>query len=425
MKRFREYLLSQETTQRRDTLWYTAGSMCSALFSMLLTVTVTRILGASQAGVFAIAWSAAQLMQSVGWFSMRQFQVSDVQDQFEFQDYLSSKFLTSAAMLAGGIVYGLAYGYSRQKLGLTFLFCCFLTADVFADVFSGFFQHKGKLHLAGRSYVIRIGLSYLVILLLLCLTQSLTAAFTAALAVSMFWLLVFDLPLAKGLDFVRIRFRWGRLRELFGECVPLFLGSFLLIFIMNVSKNGINTYLSDEVQACYNMIFMPSSVINMFSMFVCVPLYGNVAVAWHNRDRRRFLRLMRTMLLAVTALTGAVLAGGWLLGIPALSWISGLDLRPYKVPLMVLLAAGGLYGMIMILSYGITVMRRQRTTLLIYGISAAGVQLAGGPLIRAHGVMGAVELYLAAMGVICLAFGAVCGYYLIREGDRQSEKTCQ
>ena len=125
MKRFREYLLSQETTQRKDTLWYTAGSMCSALFSMLLTVTVTRILGASQAGVFAIAWSAAQLMQSVGWFSMRQFQVSDVQDQFEFQDYLSSKFLTSAAMLAGGIVYGLAYGYSRQKLGLTFLSAVF------------------------------------------------------------------------------------------------------------------------------------------------------------------------------------------------------------------------------------------------------------------------------------------------------------
>ena len=250
MKKFTEYLISQETTQRKDTLWYTAGSLSNALFSMLLSLAVTRILGASWAGIFAIAWAAAQLMQSVGWFSMRQFQVSDVEDQFEFRDYFSSKFLTSGAMLIGGLLYGMAYGYSRQKLGLTFLFCCFMTADVFADVFSGFFQHKNKLHLAGKSYVVRVWMSFAVILVILMTTRSLTAAFTAALAVSAVWLAVFDLPLAKCLDLVRIQFRWKKQKELFGECVPLFLGSFLLIFIMNISKNGINTYLSDEVQAC-------------------------------------------------------------------------------------------------------------------------------------------------------------------------------
>lgn len=416
MKRFTEYLISQETTQRKDTVWYTAGSMSNAMFSMLLSLTVTRILGASQAGVFAIAWAAAQLMQSVGWFSMRQFQVSDVQNQFEFRDYLGSKFLTSGAMLIGGILYGIAYGYNAQKLGLTFLLCCFMTADVFADVFSGFFQHKNKLHLAGRSYVVRIWLSFVVILIILITTGNLAAAFLAALAVSVLWLCIFDLPLARRLEIIRIEFRWQKQKALFSECIPLFLGSFLLIFIMNVSKNGINTYLSDEVQACYNIIFMPSSVINMFSMFVCVPMYGHVAVAWHNREKKRFLNLVKNMLLYIVALTAVVLAGGYWLGIPVLSWISGLDLSSYKPALMVLLAAGGFYGMIMILNYCITVMRKQRVTLIVYGVVAVGVQLASGPLIRSHGVMGAVELYLAAMGSICLAFCGLCVFFLRREG---------
>ena len=71
MSHYTERLISQRTSQKKDTLWYTAGSMSNALFSMLLSLAVTRILGASQAGIFAIAWSAAQLMQSVGWFSMR------------------------------------------------------------------------------------------------------------------------------------------------------------------------------------------------------------------------------------------------------------------------------------------------------------------------------------------------------------------
>ena len=163
MNKYADRLISQETSQKKDTLWYTAGSMSSALFSMLISLAVTRILGANQAGVFAIAWAAAQLMQSVGWFSMRQFQVSDVEDQFDFRDYLSSKVLTCAAMLAGGFLYAGLYGYSAQKVGLTFLLCCFMTADVFADVFSGFFQHKSKLHLAGKSYVVRIWTSFFVI----------------------------------------------------------------------------------------------------------------------------------------------------------------------------------------------------------------------------------------------------------------------
>ena len=62
MNKYADRLISQETSQKKDTLWYTAGSMSSALFSMLISLAVTRILGANQAGVFAIAWAAAQLM---------------------------------------------------------------------------------------------------------------------------------------------------------------------------------------------------------------------------------------------------------------------------------------------------------------------------------------------------------------------------
>lgn len=414
MSHYTERLIFQRTSQKKDTLWYTAGSMSNALFSMLLSLAVTRILGASQAGIFAIAWSAAQLMQSVGWFSMRQFQVSDVENQFQFQDYLSSKILTGGAMLAGGILYGWIYGYSVQKIQLTFLLCCFLTADVFADVFSGFFQHENKLHLAGRSYVARIWLSFLVIVGALYFTGSFAAAFLGGLSVSAVWLLGFDFSLAKAMAPVAIHFRWSRQRKLLGECLPLFLGSFLLIFIMNVSKNGINSYLSDEVQACYNIIFMPSSVINMFSMFVCVPLYGHVAVAWHNRERARFLRLMRNMLLYILGLTVIVLAGGYLLGIPVLSLLSGLELEEYKGAFMVLLLAGGLYGMITILNYGITVMRRQKTTLFIYVAVAVLVQVLTRPMILGYGVMGAVCLYLMAVTAICLAFGVACVYYVFK-----------
>ena len=120
------------------------------------------------------------------------------------------------------------------------------------------------------------------------------------------------------------------------------------------------------------------------------------------------------MLLYILGLTVIVLAGGYLLGIPVLSLLSGLDLEEYKGAFMVLLLAGGLYGMITILNYGITVMRRQKTTLFIYVAVAALVQALTRPMILGYGVMGAVCLYLMAMTAICLAFGAACVYYVFK-----------
>ena len=48
--------------------------------------------------------------------------------------------------------------------------------------------------------MVRVWMSFAVILVILMTIRSLTAAFTAALAVSAVWLAVFDLPLAKCLD---------------------------------------------------------------------------------------------------------------------------------------------------------------------------------------------------------------------------------
>lgn len=70
---------------------------------------VTRILGVDEAGVFSISYSVGQLMLSIGWFGTRQFQVSDVNEEFKFSDYLSLKLLTSIVMIVGCIIYSFFY----------------------------------------------------------------------------------------------------------------------------------------------------------------------------------------------------------------------------------------------------------------------------------------------------------------------------
>ncbi len=85
------YLLNKKVSLKENTLWYTMGTMCSSATSFLLMIYVTRILGVDEAGVFSISYSVGQLMLSIGWFGTRQFQVSDINEEFKFSDYLSLK----------------------------------------------------------------------------------------------------------------------------------------------------------------------------------------------------------------------------------------------------------------------------------------------------------------------------------------------
>lgn len=295
------------------------------------------------------------------------------------------------------------------------LLCIFLLGEVFADVCSGFFQQKGRLHLAGQSYTGRTWSYLLVFTAGLLLTGDLTVSVAGAIGVNFLWLVFFDFSLARQLDEVKIQFRREKLTGLFKECFPLFISSFVLMFIINVPKNAINTYLTNEIQACYNTIFLPSSVVNMFCMFACVPMYGAVAAAWHNGEKKRFLKLMASMFLYIAGVTVLVLLGGWFLGIPVLSFVSGLELSEYKTALMILLLSGGIYGGVTILNYFITVMRRQRLLLICYSGAAGVIQVAGTLLTKEFGVMGAVFSYMAAMAGISVILFGICLYFMKKQ----------
>ena len=263
MKNVYEYLLNKKVSLKENTLWYTMGTMCSSATSFLLMIYVTRILGVDEAGVFSISYSVGQLMLSIGWFGTRQFQVSDVNEEFKFSDYLSLKLLTSIVMIVGCIIYSFILHFNTYKLIVTFLYCLFLICDVFADLFSARFQQVDKLFLSGISYIIRIlGYNLVILISLLCF-KNLIFSIILAMLYSTLELILFDVQLIKKISCVNVQFRIEKIISLIKNCFPLFISSFLTTFIVNVPKNAIELYFDASVQTYYNIILMPSYIINL------------------------------------------------------------------------------------------------------------------------------------------------------------------
>lgn len=404
-------LLDRQVSLKENTLWYTMGTMCSSATSFLLMIYVTRILGVDEAGVFSISYSVGQLMLSIGWFGTRQFQVSDINEEFKFSDYLSLKIITSIVMMIGCLIYSVFLHFNTYKLLITFLYCLFMICDVFADLFSARFQQVDKLFLSGISYIIRIlGYNLVILVSLLCF-KNLIVAIVLAMIYSALELTFFDLQLIKRISQIKMEFHLDKIIQLIKNCFPLFISSFLTTFIVNVPKNAIELNFDSSVQTYYNIIFMPSYIINLFCMFIFVPLYTSIANTWLNSTKNRFVKTIVKLFVFDIVLSVLVFIGCYLLGIPLLELVYGVDLHTVKSSFLILIVAGCFTSMNSILSYIFTVIRRQKFMIYIYLIAIILPQLLVNWLTSKYGIFGASLDYLIGIALITVMF--IIGLVLI------------
>ncbi len=404
---YTDKIINENVTLKKNTIWYTAGSLTSSLSSVLLMLFVTRTLGDYDAGIFSMAWAIAQLMLTVGWYNTRHFQVSDIKQEYTFNDYVSLKTITSIIAVLGGIVYSVAIGNYGYDLWTTISLCLFILSDVFGDVFAGYFQQVERLYIAGKSNVYRISLRLLTFLILLMLTQNLILSILVATIVALLFLCVFDYQIYKKISKEKVKISYKKTVKLVIECTPLFIASFLTNFLVNIPKNSINEFCSKEMQAFYNILFMPSSVISMFTMFIFVPLFTSISRSWHDCDYKKFKRIILKILFLLTVLTLVILAGAYLLGIPVLNIVYNVKLDEYKLSLLVLLLGGSLTALSNVLNFLITILRKQKTIIYGYGISVVVCWLISDYFVINFGLFGASLVYLIAMLSVSLYLGLV------------------
>lgn len=84
-----------------------------------------------------------------------------------------------------------------------------------------------------------------------------------------------------------------------------------------------------------------------------------------------------------------------------------VNLKPYRVPFLILLAGGGITGIISILTYTITVMRKQQIIAILYGCVAVIAQVITGIMVKRYEITGATVTYTGAMLLLGIIFGAL------------------
>lgn len=381
-------------------IWFTMGTACFALATLVMTIIISRLLGETQAGMFSVGLSIAQWLVTIAYFEIRTFQVTDVRNEYSFKYYLTLRILMCIITFLASIVYVVFNNYDIQKVIIILLVCLYKISDSIADTFEGEFQKEDRIDISGKSEFYRVFFSILVLVIAVAVSKNLILSLIIMNVVAYGMIVLLDISIAVKRVSVRMTGDMKRLWELVKMCIPLAVSTFLSTYIINSSKLSVDRVLGDEAQLYYTAVFMPNMVINLFSGIIFKPMQTAMAVNYYEKKYKNFWHIISKMILIIIGFTFVCEVGAYILGIPVLSWLYGVNLKEYKLTLLLLLLCGGVNAINIIFYYVLAIMRKQKYMTILYIIVCLVSFLIMDTMTGRMGLMGASLGYLILVSLL-------------------------
>lgn len=348
---------------KTNVAWNTAGSLLYSGCQWLVTVLVVRLSSSyDAAGTLALAMAVSNVFAPIALWRIRSYQVSDVHEETSSGQYVALRIVTLALAFGVTTVYAVAT-CAPAALPCVFLYLLFRSGDLFIDVLHGIDQQHMRMDYCGKSMVARSALFLTSFSAVLALTDCLELA-VAAMAVTTFPVVVYDLRRAASLSSVRPDFDWHVIATLLRRCLPAVVGIAACNLVVTFARQYLGQVAGEQMLGVYASICTPIVLIQACANYVYAPLLGVFATHLDRGDRRAFAVLLAKVVgaLAVVFALGAVvfaLVGDWFLAL-----VFGPSIVPYGYLMYAGILSSALTACVAFLSDLLITMRDMRGTLL-------------------------------------------------------------
>lgn len=409
--------LMKQSSNLHGALWNTVGSAMYGVNSFVMLALVSRIGTVEQAGYFGIAFTTAQILYIVGLFGVNIFQMTDYQHQYRFSDYAKVKVFSCLLMLVGGVGSVFVMGDQPEKVAYLLTLTLLMLLNAVGELYQSLFFQNNRLDLSGSALFYRTFWSLAVFAAVLFLTGNILLAVILQTLCNLGVTLYYALKIAP--KFISMESKQQQMHSkafaLVLECVPLFIGMFLMNLIINASKYGIEFFLDDRAQGYYNMIFMPAQVINLCSQFLFKPLLNRYATLLSENKISDFRKLLFKQGGAVLGFTLFCCVAAYWLGTPILGWLYKKDLSMLKTELALVVFGGGVFALCQLFYYVLVILRQQKKILAIYTFVFLVSVVITALLVTQVKFMGAVLSFIVTHAILLIVYIGVLTFVLRRK----------
>lgn len=394
---------------RANMIWNAAGSLVYMAAQWLTTILVVRLsAGYDAAGLLALGMAVSNIFSPIGYYKVRAFQVSDLEEEFTFRQYLGFRIITVGL----AIVVMFVYCFLTCPAGTwitVILYGFFSLGPVFVDVLHGEEQRESRMDIIGISFILRGILLLVSFIIGMAFFNSLNIALILMTVTTYLEIALFD-----GIAFLKVTgkplkpaFESRAIKSLLIQCLPLVIASFFCWAVPAIPRQTLNDVMGEWFLGIYSSVAAPVLIVQMCAQYIYAPLLTHFAALLQAHDKRGFLRLVLQVTLAIFALALAFGVLFALAGEPLLVLIFGQSIAPYTYLIIPLVLCAVMTAYVWFLGDVLITMRKNAMNLAGYAISFVAILATMYPMINTFGMNGASFAIMVAYGATIVFFLAV------------------
>ena len=397
--------------KKNEFIWNMIGSFIYAMFSAIILAICTRANSLEIAGIFSIAYATSCILNSIGDFGIRIYQVTDTDKKYTFPEYFSARIIAIIVMIVISIIFVIVDGYTSTKLAICLILILYRVIDNFSETFQAEFQINKRLDIAGKSMVLRNILAIITFAIFDIITHNIIVACTFMTIANLVVFIAYDVKQIKQFNKEKIIIKFKEAKEIIKDCMPMAIAGVLNVYVINAVKYAIDSKGDNAMQTYFNIIYMPTFVINLVSIFIVKPFLKTFGDYWNKDEHKKLFITVLKIILVLFGVTLIIEIGCYILGVPVLSMFYGVDISQYKVELMVLIISGLLYAICNLLFNMLGTIRKQTYISIVYIITSIIAVIVSPILVNKYEMMGAVFANLLIMFILCtlLAISLIIG----------------
>lgn len=411
------------TNLRKNFIWNLIGSTAASFISLFLMMTVTRLNGIDDAGIFSFAFSTASVFLVIGTYSGRTFQVTDKNKKTTDSDYFYLKITTCVAMLIVGLIFCLVRGYNLEKLLIIMLLISFRATEVVAEFAYAVIQKKDRLYQVGRSMFIKAVVGFIGFVVIDYLTKNIALSCIMIIVANVVPIALYDLPNLFKTNFHFERCDYKKVWYLLKIGFFTFGFTILNLYVINAARYVLDSTADDSMQTIYGIVLMPATVLSLAGQYLIQPFLTSFK-KFFATDAKKFQALVIKLCLALLGIGAVCVVAAWLLGIPVLELLYAIELDGNLLGLILIILGGVFNALVLVLSTSLVTMRRTSDQFWIYCVTAIAALLLSHLLTTGNDVVGACLSYMLSMAFLLLLYIGVF-WYRLRELKRNPEQEVQ
>lgn len=381
---------------KKNTIYNIIGSMAIGFTSLIFTMIVTHCLTIDDVALFSYSYGIACVLFTIAFYSGRTFQVSDYNNKYCDTDYIYNKYLTFIIMLIVCFLFCIFNNYSMYKTSIIFIITIYRGIDSFIDCYQAITQKNGYLYKTAISSFIRAICLSIVFLIVTLLFKNLIISCLFLIFVSLFFLISLDMRETK--KYIVIKKFDSRVNiNLLRDGFLVFLFTFLSLFLMNIPRYIVDGMNNSSLQAIYGTMVLPATFVSLISNYLIQSLLVNISDNLKNQNFAHLFKIVKKLFIIVFVFGIICSIGAYILGIPFLQILYGIDLNKQSLNLFLIIVGSTFYSLAIISSNILIAMRKNLAQIIILVICSICSYILCIILINKYLMFGAAISYMISM----------------------------